>query len=135
MGSGTTGAIAKLLGRHFIGIEREKKYVLEATKRIAKVIPKLDEVAQLEKDKKRPKILFHHLLKKGVLIVGDILFTPNKKRAKILSDGRLKCGRLVGSIHQLAATLQNKTVANGWDYWLIKTGNEYKSIDILRKKG
>ena len=135
MGTGTTGAVAKLLGRHFIGIERERKYVLEAIKRINNVIPKMDEIARLEKDEKRPKVLFHHLLKNGIISVGDVLFTPNGKKAKILPDGRLKCGRLIGSIHQLAALLQGKTVANGWDYWLMKTKNGYKSIDILRKKG
>ena len=66
--------------------------------------------------------------------MGGEVLTPTKKKAKILPDGRLKMGHLIGSIHQLAAQLQNKTVANGWDYWLIKTKNGYASIDILRKK-
>ncbi len=134
-GSGTTGAVAKLLGRHFIGIEKEEKYVLSARQRIAQVKTVSDEISRLEKDKKPPKVLFNVLLKKGVVAVGDVLFTPQKKQAKVLPDGRLKAGRLVGSIHQLAARLQNKTVANGWDYWLIKTKNGYSSIDILRKNG
>jgi hypothetical protein len=95
----------------------------------------MDEIARLEKDEKPQKVLFHHLLKSGIISVGDVLFTPNGKKAKILPDGRLKCGCLTGSIHQLAAQLQGKTVANGWDYWLMKTKNGYKSIDILRKKG
>ena len=33
-GSGTTGAVAKKLGRHWIGIEREAKYIKVAQKRI-----------------------------------------------------------------------------------------------------
>ena len=133
MGSGTTGAVAKLLGRHFIGIEREQKYIEPALNRIALVQPILNEITTLEKDKKKRKVLFNHLVHQGVLTAGGFLFTPQKKRAEILPNGHLKIGRLTGSIHQLAATLQNKAVANGWDYWLIKTENGFESIDILRK--
>lgn len=135
MGTGTTGAVAKLLGRHFIGIEREKKYVDAAYDRISKVKPILNDVAQLKHDEKPPKILFSRLVKNGIVLEGDYLWSPSKKRVKILSDGRLKYGHLIGSIHQMAARFQGKVVANGWDYWLIKTKNGYKSIDILRKKG
>src|SRR5260370_6098973 len=38
-GSGTTGAVAKRLGRRFIGIEREKTYAAAARARIAAVAP------------------------------------------------------------------------------------------------
>ncbi len=134
MGTGTTGAMAKLLGRHFIGIEREKKYIEAAQKRISLITPNLNEITTLQKDKKKVKVLFTHLLQKGVISPGEYLFTPNKKKVQILPNGHLKIGRLKGSIHQLAALLQGKTVANGWDYWLIKTKNGFESIDILRKK-
>lgn len=134
MGTGTTAAMAKLLGRHFIGIEKEEKYVVAGTKRIAGIKPILDEFATLKNDIKPQKILFNHLIEQGKLAVGGYLYTPHKKHAKILPDGRLKIGRMVGSIHQLAAKVQNKTVANGWKYWLIKTKDGYKSIDIFRKK-
>ncbi|MBR6231674.1 MAG: site-specific DNA-methyltransferase [Alphaproteobacteria bacterium] len=134
MGTGTTGAVAKLLGRHFIGIEKDEKYISPALERISKIKPVLNEITQLEKDKKKPKVLFSKIIKEGILSVGEYLYTPDKKKVKILPNGQLKKGRLVGSIHQLAAILQNKSVANGWDYWNIKIKNEYKSIDILRKK-
>ena len=135
MGSGTTGAVAKLLGRHFIGIEREEKYIFPACQRIKKIIPKLDDLADLKRDKKTPKILFSRLIKQNILSVGSSVYTPQKKKARVLADGKLKIGRYKGSIHQLAAKLQNKTVANGWGYWLIKTEKGFQSIDILRKKG
>ena len=35
----TTGAVAKRLGRHFIGIERDQNYIGHAAKRIAAVTP------------------------------------------------------------------------------------------------
>jgi hypothetical protein len=43
-GTGTTGAVARRLGRHWIGIEREKRYVKVARERIASTLP-LDESA------------------------------------------------------------------------------------------
>ena len=134
IGTGTTGAVAKLLGRHFIGIENDKKYIAPALQRISKIKPVLNEITQLERDKKKPKILFSKIVKEGILPIGGYLYTPDKKKAKILANGQLKKGRLIGSIHQLAAVLQNKTVANGWNYWVVKIKNEYKSIDILREK-
>jgi modification methylase len=38
-GSGTTGAVAKRLGRHFIGIERDESYIAIAQQRIAAIEP------------------------------------------------------------------------------------------------
>lgn len=134
MGSGTTGAMAKLLGRHYIGIEREEKYVQAAQKRIQKIYPQMDDFSNLVFDKKPPKVLFSHLIKNGIVNVGDYLYTPAHKKAKIMPNGQLKCGRLHGSIHQLAAQLQNKNVANGWSFWQIFTKKGYQPIDILRRK-
>src|SRR5436305_9570281 len=44
-GTGTTGAAARRLGRHYIGIEREAEYVKIAKARIAKVVPATAEEA------------------------------------------------------------------------------------------
>ena len=38
-GTGTTGAVARRLGRHFVGIEREQGYIDAARERIAAVEP------------------------------------------------------------------------------------------------
>ena len=94
----------------------------------------MDDFANLVFDKKPPKVLFTHLIKNGVVKVGDYLYTPAHKKAKIMPNGQLKCGRLHGSIHQLAAQLQNKNVANGWSFWQIFTKKGYQPIDILRRK-
>ncbi len=134
MGTGTTGAVAKMLGRHFIGIEREEKYVQSARQRIKSVRVRMDDFANLVLDKKPPKVMFSHLLKKGILKEGDYLYTPTHKKARILKNGHLKSGRLTGSIHQLAAKLQNKNASNGWLFWHILTKKGYQPIDILRRK-
>ena len=41
-GSGTTGAVAKRLGREYIGIELNPEYCTIAAKRIDEVIPQKD---------------------------------------------------------------------------------------------
>lgn len=133
-GTGTTSAMAKLLGRSFIAIEKDEKYLLSARHRVAKIKPKLDDLALLLKDKKPPKILFSNLLKKGLLKEGDFLYTPQGKKVKILPKGFLKYQGKLASIHQMAAWIQKKSVANGWLYWHLKTKKGLEPIDILRRK-
>lgn len=45
-GTGTTGAVAKKLGRHFIGIEQDATYIEHAQARIDRVMPPLFELSQ-----------------------------------------------------------------------------------------
>src|SRR3546814_9826127 len=51
-GTGTTGAVAKRLGRHYIGIDREPRYCRVARERIEGVLP-LDESAMVTMQSKR----------------------------------------------------------------------------------
>ena len=134
-GTGTTGAVAKKLGRHWIGIERDKKYVRLAQKRI-NAIQKADEEA-LDVERRKPaRIPFGALLENGLLQPGQMLyFAKNGKKAKILSNGHLRCGKVTGSIHGVAKTLMGNAPANGWDLWLYETENGTKVlIDELREK-
>ncbi len=133
-GSGTTGAVAKKLGRNWIGIERDKKYIRVAQKRIDAVKP-ADETS-LDLPTHRPqRIPFGTLLEHGLLEPGQTLyFAKNGKSAKVLANGHIKCGKIVGSIHAVAAQLSNGAPANGWDLWKYKQDGELKVIDELREK-
>ena len=134
-GTGTTGAVAKKLGRNWIGIERDKKYVRLAQKRI-NAIQKSDEEA-LDVEKRKPqRIPFGALLENGLLQPGQMLyFAKNDKKAKILSNGHLRCGKVTGSIHGVAKALMQNAPANGWDLWLYENENGTKVlIDELREK-
>src|SRR5512141_1099141 len=72
-GTGTTGAVAKKLGRNWIGIERDKKYIKVAQKRIDGV-QRGDEEA-LNVEKQRPvRIPFGALLENGLLRPGQTLY-------------------------------------------------------------
>jgi DNA modification methylase len=131
-GSGTTGALAKKLGRHYIGIERDKKYIKVAQKRIEAVQPASDESLVVEKQIRVP---FGNLLESGLLLPGQTLwFAKDNIKAKILANGHLRCGEITGSIHSVAKALSDAP-ANGWDVWFYKDKNGKKIvINELRQK-
>ena len=134
-GSGTTGAVAKQLGRNWIGIERDNKYIKLAQKRIDAVQPADEEAIHVEK-RKQARVPFGALLENGLLRPGQSLyFAKNGTRAKILANGHLRCGEITGSIHGVARALVDNAPANGWDLWFYK--DEYGKkivIDELRER-
>lgn len=134
-GSGTTGAVAKKLGRNYIGIERDKKYIKIAQKRIDAVQAANDDVLMVEK-LKQVRVPFGNLLESGMLSPGQTLwFAKNNVKAKILANGHLRCGEVTGSIHGVARSLLKNAPANGWDVWFYKDEKGKKiSINELRQK-
>lgn len=134
-GTGTTGAVAKKLGRNWIGIERDKKYIRVAQKRIDSVQSADDEALRIEK-RKQARVPFGTLLENGLLQPGQVLyFAMNGKEATILSNGHLRCGRITGSIHGVARTLMKNAPANGWELWLYEDQNGVKqTINNLREQ-
>ncbi len=133
-GTGTTGAAAKRLGRHFIGIERDETYAKLAEKRIKAVIPAAPEDLVVTGSKKaEPKVPFGALVEAGLLAPGDKLYCPKGEReARVRADGSLVSGALTGSIHKLGALLENAPACNGWTYWRFKTDTGLRPIDALR---
>ncbi|HSB03484.1 MAG TPA: site-specific DNA-methyltransferase [Anaerolineales bacterium] len=134
-GTGTTGAVAKKLGRNWIGIERDKKYIKLAQKRIEALPAEDPEAIHVEK-RKPARVPFGALLENGYLQPGQVLyFAKNGARAKVLANGHLRCGKLTGSIHGVARALMENAPANGWDLWLYKDEDgKKKVIDELREK-
>ena len=135
-GTGTTGAAAKRLGRHYIGIERDETYAEVAETRIASVIPARPEDLMVTGSKRaEPKVPFGALVEAGLLQPGDRLYCPKGEReARVRADGSLVHGSLSGSIHKLGALLENAPACNGWTYWRFKTDQGLKSIDALRSE-
>ena len=133
-GTGTTGAAAKRLGRHYIGIERDETYAEVAQTRIASVIPANPEDLMVMGSKRaEPKVPFGALVEAGLLHPGDRLYCPKGEReARVRADGSLVSGSLTGSIHKLGALFENAPACNGWTYWRFKTDQGLKSIDALR---
>lgn len=134
-GSGTTGAVAKRLGRNWIGIEQDKRYIKVAQNRID-AIQQVDEEALHVEKRKQARVPFGSLLENGLLQPGQTLyFAKQGIRAKILSNGHLRCGKITGSIHYVAKMLMDGAPANGWDMWFYKDESGKKIvIDELREK-
>ncbi len=135
-GSGTTGAVAKQLGRDFIGIERDPDYIELAKKRIAKT-RRIDETDLLETPSKReqPRIPFGWLIERGLLRPGEKLYTPNRRHAaKVRADGTIVTGEDRGSIHKMGAAVQGAPACNGWTFWHVDIEGKLVPIDVLRQK-
>ena len=136
LGTGTTAAVAKKLGRKYFGIEKDKKYFKAANDRInkAKVIED-NYLDTIENNKSKPRIPFGSLVELGVLKPGTVLFDPKKKfNAKIMVDGSIKYKESEGSIHKVAAKIMGTESYNGWTYWHCKVGNSTVLIDSLRQR-
>lgn len=135
-GTGTTGAVAKRLRRHWIGIEREGGYVEAAQERIAAALP-LDEsaVTTMMAPRQAPRVAFGTLIETGYLTPGAVLSDSKRRwRAVVGVDGNLRsdCGA-AGSIHKLGATLQGAPSCNGWTFWHYEAEGGLKPIDALRQ--
>ena len=135
-GTGTTGAVAKMLGRNFIGIEREEAYRKVAGKRISKV-RKYDSEALAVTTGKRaePRVPFGQLVERGMLRPGEELLSLNGRyKAKVRADGTLVGADIKGSIHQVGAKLEGAPSCNGWTYWGYKRDGKTVPIDMLRQQ-
>ncbi len=136
-GTGTTGAVAKRLGRRWIGIEREQGYVSAARERIAAALP-LDESAltTMQSPKAAPRVAFGTIVENGMLTAGAVL-TDSKRRYRVTvrADGSvLGADGTTGSIHKLGSTVQNAPACNGWTFWHYETPDGLKPIDALRQE-
>jgi modification methylase len=135
-GTGTTGAVAKMLGRDFIGIEREEAYRTAAQGRIDRV-RRFDASALEITGSKRaePRVPFGQVVERGMLRPGEELFSlGNRHKAKVRADGTLIGNDVKGSIHQVGAALEGAPSCNGWTYWHFKRDGKMVPIDILRQQ-
>jgi modification methylase len=135
-GTGTTGAVARRLGRQWIGIEREAKYVAVAKERIASTL-ELDESAMRTMASKRsaPKVPFGALVETGMIEPGALL-TDSKRRwqARVGADASLEMAGRQGSIHQIGAAAQGAPSCNGWTFWHVEQAGALVALDTLRQR-
>lgn len=133
-GTGTTGAVAKRLDRHYIGIEREEFYIEAAEKRIRNVQLDLSsELIDNALDVKPPRISMKKLVELGYLQKGQTLFSKDKRKNVIVCEnGNVIIDGIETSIHKASAKLLNKSNNNGWDYFWCEYKDEFVTIDSLR---
>jgi modification methylase len=134
-GTGTTGAVAKRLGRQWIGCEREADYREAALERIEMALP-LDESAlkTMQSRKDAPRVAFGALVEAGLLAPGTELFDRQRRwTATVRADGSIVSGQETGSIHGVGKALQGAPSCNGWTFWHLEHEGAVKPIDTLRQ--
>jgi len=135
-GTGTTGAVARRLGRQWIGIEREKRYVRVARERIDSTL-ELDESAMKTMASKRtlPRVPFGTLVETGLIQPGTVL-TDSKRRwqARVRADGSIEMGAEAGSIHRIGALAQGAPACNGWSFWHLEAEGGLAPLDSVRQR-
>jgi len=134
-GTGTTGAVAKRLGRRFIGIERDPGYAALARERIRAVTPAdLEDVVAPQK-REEPRIPFGALVERGLLKPGEVLFDARRRwTAKVRADGTVISADARGSIHRVGAHVQGAPACNGWAFWHVERKGAIVPIDALRQR-
>jgi modification methylase len=134
-GTGTTGAVAKRLGRRFIGIERDPDYAALARERIAAVIPAADQALALESRREAPRVPFGNLVERGLLQPGEVLVDERRRfSARVRADGSVISAEHRGSIHAVAAGVQGLSAYNGWAFWHVERDGSLVPIDRFRQQ-
>lgn len=133
-GTGTTGAVAKLTGRNYIGIEKEEKYIKYAKERIDKVTPYLDDIAKLKLEVKPPKVPMEKLVEDNFLKIGQGLYNKNEEKIGIIEkNGYVNDGIEILSIHKMSAKKLGRANNNGWDYfWVKNKDGQFVTLNSLR---
>jgi modification methylase len=135
-GTGTTGAVARRLGRRYVGIEREAEYARAAQARIDAIepLPKAT-LAPFMTAREAPRVAFSTLVERGLVQPGRHLVDAKRRhKALVRADGAICIGETVGSIHRIGALAQGLEACNGWTFWHVETDKGLTSIDAFRSQ-
>lgn len=135
-GTGTTGAVAKKLGRRWLGFERDPDYAAAAEARIAAIDGPADaEIITTPSKREAPRVPFGWVVERGLIQPGETLFDQRRRHtARVRADGRLVAADMTGSIHQVGARLQGAPSCNGWSFWHVERKGKPVLIDWFRQK-
>jgi modification methylase len=134
-GTGTTAAVARRLGRHYIAIERDPDYAAAARDRLAAIVAAPEEAVTLQQKRDEARIPFGNLVERGLLKPGDVLSDASGRwTARVRADGSLISAEARGSIHQVGALVQGAPACNGWAFWHYMERGRAVPIDLLRQR-
>ena len=140
-GTGTTGAVARRLQRHFVGIERDAEYAALARKRIERVRShSLTDIEPKPAKRAERKVPFGALIEAGLLEPGAVLHDARGRfTAHVKADGTIAAtiadAEHRGSIHKVGAAVQGAEACNGWTFWhYANAGGALEPIDALRSQ-
>lgn len=133
-GTGTTLAVAKKLGRNYIGIEQKPEYVKIINKRLKKVKKIEPAFGDNYAERRPPRVAFGALLETGMIKIGEFLYSADESvQAHVNADGTVKWKKQAASIHKIGALAQKVDACNGWQFWFVRRRNKLVSIDKVRE--
>ena len=135
-GTGTTGAVARMLDRHYVGLEREEEYATLARERLKDIEPAAEPpLLSTPAKREQPRIPFGWVVERGLLKPGQTLTDQRRRHtARVRADGTLAAADFKGSIHQVGAHVQKAPACNGWQFWHVELDNELVPIDLFRQQ-
>lgn len=132
-GTGTTGVAAKKYGRHYIGIEKNEKYIFYAKKRLLNTRFERNKYSSTELETKPPRVSLSQLNKALLLHENEELFNKKGESICTLAGGeKVYDGDEFLSIHKMSAKKLGRSNYNGWQYFYIKRQDTLIPIDKLR---
>ena len=134
-GTGTTGAVAKRLGRRFIGIERERAYAARGrgAHRRGRAAAGADARAVHDRARGAARAVRRADRARPGRRRRAAWSTPSaSSRRWCAPTAPLRSARQVGSIHRIGALAQGLEACNGWAFWHVQTSAGLVSIDALR---
>ncbi len=134
-GTGTTGAVAKRLGRRFIGLERDADYAKLAPRphrrdRAAEIRRAVD---HLEADRAAHPVRQPGRARPGAAGRGDVRSDAALERpgaARRYGD----LGRYQGLDPPGRRAVQGAVSCNGWSFWWVERNGQPVAIDLLRQQ-
>ena len=138
-GTGTTGAVAKLLGRHWIGIEENANYAEIAEARIADILPLAGGALAVSQGRRgEARVPFGALVEAGIVLPGSTLHAlcrqgSTGREALVRADGTVAMGDLAGSIHRIGAAAMGASTCNGWMFWHVEEAAKLVTLDTRRE--
>ena len=119
-GTGTTGAVAKTLHRHWIGIEREARYVKPGaqTHRSGAAGHVLRRGIRLRQAAARAAHPLRHAAGARLATARPdaVFWRAGEAQAIVLANGQLRRNGATGSIHAIGRAIRNAP-CNGWEHW------------------
>ncbi|MBX8632445.1 MAG: site-specific DNA-methyltransferase [Thermoplasmata archaeon] len=134
-GTGTSLAVAKALGRNYIGIESSRDYVRITRDRLSNIEVLSEQLLHQPVERREKRIPFGSIVSCGLLPAGTVVYSQDRSlSATVYPDGSLVSGNTVGSIHRLGAILTGKHECNGWTFWHFEQEGGLIPISELRER-
>ncbi|MCR4941598.1 MAG: site-specific DNA-methyltransferase [Campylobacter sp.] len=136
-GTMTTAAAAKKLGRNFIMIEKDEKYIKFAKKRLENIKFDDDDICKAKFDEKPPKVSMGEMIEAGYFKNDEKFYLKNSDKFAILDkNGKLNFQNKNYDMHSLAAIFKEAKSSrlNGFEYWQVLREGKKISINLIREK-